>query len=139
MNLDRYTYKIEVNLDADKDHNKDKPYFWVIWEIDKNNPESKTNAACGWSASPSAACSAACRRYHRSTEGRLVDKTGIMQVYQIVYNLKDGTTYHGHVFEMDNEATEHALHIDFVSVAGQLKEIESFTLEMKTFIPRKEN
>lgn len=139
MNLDKYTYKIEVDLEPNKYSAQDKPYFWVIWEIDRNNPESKTNAACGWSASPSAAFSAACRRYHRNTEGRLVDKTGIMQVYQIVYKLKDGTTYHGHVFEMDNDAIEYALHIDFVSVAGQMKEVESFILEMKTFIPRKEN
>lgn len=42
-------YSIEINTNPQTQDNKEKPYFWSIWEIDNETDIRIESGKCGWS------------------------------------------------------------------------------------------
>lgn len=138
MDTNKFNYYIEVHLSSRNTHNPDKPYFWNIWEERKDGGNGlRTNAGAGWASTPAAAWQEAYRYFSTSTEVSLSEKVGIVEVYQIKYQTKSGKFQHGNVFCCRADAAEYALSVDFVSVNGEVAEVESFEIVPVKLIPTK--
>ena len=137
MDKERFYYKVEVNFHPVYEGNVDEPYFWVIWELDKTNVESKTNAVCGWASSPEEAFTQANRYYAKFAEKDLKKSSGIKEVWQPEYTLVDGTYAVGDCFESQADAQFHAACVEFVSTNDGPKEVAGFGTRKCRYIPKR--
>lgn len=137
MNTEKFLYKVEINLYPNTADNDTDPYGWVIWEIDKNNPQSKTNAAWGWAKSAEEAFSQAQRHYYKYGEPNLTRASGIKEVWQPEYRMADGTVEVGDCYGTEEAALAHAAGVDMVQTNDGLKCVAGFGTRKCRYIPKR--
>lgn len=134
VNSSTYGYQIEVNMYPNYADNKNEPYFWVLWSVDKVTG-NKANATAGWASTPEKAWAQAFAAYNMRKGSSLAKVKGIKELWQIVYTLADGSHQVGDCFESIHHAYQHAAEVDYVKVNGELQPVSSFCANRVRYVP----